>query len=213
MQKRNSFMGIKKGLYLIVLFAVAFIAASCGKIWEPPTGGSPLGGQPPGVHMPGTIKGGIYLSPAGNFTVNADERLWTVKEDGEQTLHLKENDNVWISFSAAEGLTPAMLEDFEESFVERYIEGVRVTYPDAEMRECEVINSSLVRVDMSMSYGSGLYTMYQIMYLVSDGENGYIITAILPQSESEHLRTSVYDMVETIQFLNASDEVKAQMMQ
>lgn len=205
-------MGIKKGFYLTAIFAVLLLTVSCGEISELSTADVSQSGQTPGtqtseIQMPGTIYDGVYLSPDGDFTVNVDEILWTVKEDeGEQTLHLKENGNVWVSFSPAIGLTPDMLEDFEGSFVERYMEGVRVSYPDAKMAECKEISTSLARVDMTMSYGSGLYSMYQIMYLATDGKNGYIITALLPLEESERLRSSIYGMVESIRFLTASDE-------
>lgn len=204
-------MKIKKGLYLTAILAAAFIAVSCGAKSVYPADGPSPGGQITETQMPGSISGGVYLSPAGDFTVNADESQWTVKEEeGVQTLHLKENENVWISFSPAQGLTPAMLEDFEESFVARYMEGVRVSYPDARMTECEVLNATLARVDMTMSYGSGLYTMYQIMYLATDGENGYIITATLPLDESEQLRPPVYDMVESLRFLDNPHETETQ---
>lgn len=153
--------------------------------------------------MPGTITDGVYLSGDGRFTVKANETLWQMREtDGGFELYRKENGNIWISFSPADGLASDMLADFETSFVKQYMEGIQVGYPDAQAIEIVVVNEFLARVDMTMTYDFGAYTMYQILYLVTDGENGYIITATLPEDEAKGLRQEIYQLVESIEFLN-----------
>lgn len=149
---------------------------------------------------PGTIAGGVYLSKDGAFTVKADEKLWQVKESGgSDDLRLKKNGNVWISFMRAEGLTQGRLKNFEDTFVKDYMEGIRISYPDAEAVGIKEISANMARLDMTMSYRAGAYIMYQILYLVTDGENGYIITSTLPLDEAETLCPLIYELVESIE--------------
>lgn len=189
--------GIKNILCIAALAVMVLLTAACSGSEEV---------HPVLEQKPGTIVNDIYLSQASDFTVKAEERFWrTGAEGGEQELHLTKGTNVWVAFSKTEGLSSDMLEDFEESFAARYVEGVRVSFPDTKMTDCKVISESLARLDMTMTYASGLYPMYQIVYLATDGEDGYIITATLPEDQAESERTTIYSMVESIKFINTQE--------
>ncbi|MEG0812440.1 MAG: hypothetical protein RR225_02040 [Clostridium sp.] len=187
---------MKKGIYMAVLLFAVMTLSACS------------GGKATDVSVeeeqqqPGTIFKGIYLSGDGNFTIEADETLWQAESEGESfNLYLKKDKNVWISFSTTDGLTADMVRNFEESFVNRYMEGIQTSYPDAKKVDSQVINDSLARIDMTMTYGSGLYSMYQILYLATDGQDGYLITSTLPQDEVGDIRPMIYKMIESIQFI------------
>lgn len=152
---------------------------------------------------PGTIKNNVYLSQDGAFTVQFDERLWHVNtgESGKESgLYLKNAQNVWISFAKTEGITSSMITSFEETFVSGYMEGIREYYPDAKEADSRIVNAGLARLDMTMYSDTGENDMYQILYLATDGENGYIITSTLHKDEVERVRPLIAQVVESIEF-------------
>lgn len=193
--KRERGMKKKEILNAVIFLAVTVLClTACGK--EKPE---------KGVQTPGTIADNVYLSGDGAFTVRAEERLWNTdveKNGGESALYLKDEENVWISFDRAEGITKQMTASFEDSFVNGYMEGIKEYYPDAREQDSLQLNGNLARLDMTMTSDTGDYEMYQILYLASDGANGYIITSTIRKEEAERIKPLIYQVVESIEFVN-----------
>lgn len=186
-------MRIKRIVYAAFLPVItALCLTSCG-----------VKEQAAAVRTPGTILDDVYLGADGGFTVKADEARWMAdaeRSGGESALYLKDSRNVWISFSRTDGITAQMITSFRESFVKGYIEGLAAYYPDVKEEDCRVLNDNLARLDMLMTSDTGSYKMYQILYLATDGNNGYIITSTLRAEEAEEIKPLIYEVVESIEF-------------
>lgn len=179
--------------YLVVALLVMITVTACA------------GSEPPPVEeqKPGAIAGNVYLSKESNFTLEADSKVWQTTEtaNGEaDNLYLTKESNVWVSFSKTPGLSTEMIAEFETSFVESYMEGMRVSFPDTKKIDSKILSEQMARLDMTMTYEAGLYPMRQILYLVTDGENGYIITATLPEERAKELSPAIYKLVESLRF-------------
>lgn len=188
---------------LLLVFLVSAVSAGCQKSHLEQT--CKEESVPSMPEQPGEITGGVYLSSDSRFTVNADETQWEPDEDSSGPgLRYRENESVSITFSKTEGLGGVAVQNFSDNFVEGYLEGIREFYPDVRLEDSRVIGDRLARLDMSMADGTGEYPMYQILYLATDGEDGYIITAAMPENQADALKEMIYGIVESIQF--RSDE-------
>lgn len=184
---------------LLLVFLVSAVSAGCQKNRLEQTGKEES--VPSMPEQPGEITGGVYLSSDSRFTVNADETQWEPDADSAGPgLRYRENESVSITFSRTEELGKEAVQNFSDSFVEGYLEGIRELYPDVRLEDSRVIGDRLARLDMSMADGTGEYPMYQILYLATDGEDGYIITAAMPENQADALKEMIYGIVESIQF-------------
>lgn len=154
------------------------------------------------AQAPGTLENGVYLSGDGRFTVKADEAKWqTTGSGGLWELSLLKDRSVHISFSPAEGLNKEMIDDFQTSFAEGYVEALKEEYPDIRMTDIREVSEELAGLGMTMTGQEGGVRMYQLLYLASDGENGYLITAAFPEEQEAALKQEVMQVIESISFI------------
>lgn len=154
------------------------------------------------VQAPGTLENGVYLSGDGQFTVKADEAKWQTTGSGDLwELTLLEDRSVHISFSPAEGLNKEMIADFETSFADGYVEALKEEYPDIKKTDIREVSEELAGLGMTMTGPGGGGRMYQLLYLASDGENGYLITAAFPAEQETVLKQDVVQVIESISFM------------
>lgn len=155
------------------------------------------------AQTPGTLENGVYLSGDGRFTVKADEAKWQSTGSGELwELSLLEDRSVHISFSPAEGLNKEMIADFETSFADGYVEALKEEYPDIKKTDIREVSEELAGLGMTMTGPGGGDRMYQLLYLASDGENGYLITAAFPAEQETVLKQEVMQVIESISFID-----------
>lgn len=149
----------------------------------------------------GTLINGVYRSKDGRFTAEADGKRWKPADGGEiQELCFMEDMSVRITFSPAQGLDGEMVEDFEDSFADSYVEALEGEYPDIRREDIRKVSQELAGLGMTMTDSSGGYRMYQFLYLASDGENGYLITAAFPEEKENVLKQEVMQIIESFQF-------------
>lgn len=154
------------------------------------------------AQAPGTLENGVYLSGDGRFTVKADEAEWRTTGGGDLwELSLLENRSVHISFTPAAGLNKEMIADFRTSFADSYVEDLKEEYPDIKETDIREVSEELAGLGMTMTAPEGGVRMYQLLYLASDGENGYLITAAFPKEEEAVLKQEVMQVIESISFI------------
>lgn len=154
------------------------------------------------AQTPGTLENGVYLSGDGRFTIKADDVKWRTTGSGDLwELSLLENRSVHISFSPAEGLNKEMIADFETSFADGYAEALKEEYPDIKKTDIREVSEELAGLGMTMTGPGGGDRMYQLLYLASDGENGYLITASFPAEQESVLKQEVMQVIESISFI------------
>lgn len=168
---------------------------------QAPGAGQNNGKDPTGGKAPGEIRNGVYTGDGGRFTVKADEALWEVSEvDDDWELRLIREPSVWISFSPSEGVSPETMEDFETDFADSYAEAVKEGYPDARIAQIRLISDRMAGLDLTMTDPTGRYQMYQMLYVVTDGTNGYLITSTLSEEEEKQFRPAVEAVIESFEF-------------
>lgn len=168
---------------------------------QAPGAGQNNGKDPTGGKAPGEIRNGVYTGDGGRFTVKADEALWEVSVvDDDWELRLIREPSVWISFSPSEGVSPETMEDFETDFADSYAEAVKEGYPDARIAQIRLISDRMAGLDLTMTDPTGRYQMYQMLYVVTDGTNGYLITSTLSEEEEKQFRPAVEAVIESFEF-------------
>lgn len=158
------------------------------------------GEKPPKEQKPETLVNGVYLSGDGKFTVKADEEKWQpAGREASWELVLRANGNIRISFTPANGLSKEMVAEVETSFADSCVEALKEEYPDIRKTQICKVNEEMAGFGMTMTDRSSGFRMYQFFYLASDGENGYLITAVFPEKE-EALKQEVMQVIESLAF-------------
>lgn len=148
---------------------------------------------------------GLYTDNNGIFTVEADENLWEMSEmDGDLQLRLKTAPSVWISFSAVDGISRESIQAFQTEFADSYVETLRESYPDVRKVKERTVNEQMAGLDVVMTDITGQYEMYQMLYLVTDGSEGYLITSTLSKEE-EAFQPEVEAVIESFQFIETTE--------
>lgn len=181
-------------LVIMVIIAVASVNTACQSAG---TEGKTVVSQ-----EPGTLINGVCLSGDGRFTVKANEEEWRTGQSGQIfELYWKEDGNIWISFSPTEGIDREMIVEFGTSFADSYEEALKEEYPDVRIEEVRQVNDGLAGLLMTMSGGLREHRMYHMIYLASDGENGYFITSALPAKKEAELKPVITQVIESLRFL------------
>lgn len=181
-------------IMMIFMTACSLAIAACG-------GNGPEGKQEV-MQEPGTLRDGLYLSGDGRFTVETAGDQWSPGQvKGVSELYFIEDRNVWISFSPTAGITKDMIGEFGTSFADSYAEALRDRYPDVRIDEIRQVNEAMAGLLMTMSDSLGGYKMYQMLYLASDGEDGYLITSVLPAEKEAVLKPVIIRVIESFRFM------------
>ena len=110
---------------------------------------------------------------------------------------------VRISFSPADGITKEMISDFKDTFAGSYVDALREAYPDIRTTDIREISGEMAGLGMTMTDSTGNYRMNQLLYLVSDGEDGYLITATFPEDGEPDLKLKqeIMQVIESFKFI------------
>lgn len=179
---------------IAVLMIIAILLTACGSEAE----------QEAAAQEPGTFKNGVCLSGDGKFTVSADEERWQSGKSGDAwELCLIKDSMVRISFSPADGITKEMISDFKDTFAGSYVDALREAYPDIRTTDIREISGEMAGLGMTMTDSTGNYRMNQLLYLVSDGEDGYLITATFPEDGEPDLKLKqeIMQVIESFKFI------------
>lgn len=187
----------KELLYIILLTIMVLLLSACQREEA----------HPVQEQAPGTIAGGVYFSRNADFTLQAEEKVWTpgtLSDDDTQLLYLTKGGSVEVAFTRTEGVSAREVEAFDEAFAAEFVEDMKEAYPDVRLKDYKRVNDFLVRLDMDMTgySGDGSYPMRQIFYMATDGEDGYLIFAVLPDTEAPSELSQIYDLVESMEFVN-----------
>lgn len=153
--------------------------------------------------LPGQIVNGIFKSADGRFTVQADEEIWEVSRlDGPFELRLSRYPACSVTFQESEQITPEQAEQFETVFAPSYAEALKADYPDARIDGIYTPRNGLSGMAITMTDPEEQFCMRQLFYLAADEQGGCLMTAILPETDADHLREDVQALMESFAFQN-----------
>ena len=96
-----------------------------------------------------------------------------------------------------------MISDFKDTFAGSYVDALREAYPDIRTTDIREISGEMAGLGMTMTDSTGNYRMNQLLYLVSDGEDGYLITATFPEDGEPDLKLKheIMQVIESFKFI------------
>lgn len=179
--------------------------APAGAVSEPAAEPETIAGAEIPSEIPGQIVNGIFESADGRFTVQADEEIWEVSRlDGPFELRLSRYPACFVTFQESGQITPEQTEQFETVFAPSYAEALKADYPDARIDGIYTPRSGLSGMAVTMTDRDGQFGMRQLFYLAADEQGGCLMTAILPETDTDHLKEDVQALMESFSFQNSN---------